>query len=59
MKGAIEVKIYATNGKEMLHQSLGSDQNKTLNIQTLEAGIYLILINAADGNQQFTKFIKN
>jgi hypothetical protein len=43
----------------MLHQSLGSDQNKTLNIQTLEAGIYLILINAADGNQQFTKFIKN
>jgi len=59
MKGAIDLKIYATNGKEVLHQSLGSDQNKTLNIQTLEAGIYLILINAADGNQQFTKFIKN
>ena len=56
-KGEVEVSIYDAIGKEMLKSSFNGLQNQTLDVSTLDAGLYIIAFNI---NQEVVhkKFIK-
>lgn len=59
LKGALAISVYKMNGEELLHQYIGSDRNRKIDIQELNAGMYLIYVQSEEGKFHYTKFLKN
>jgi hypothetical protein len=58
VKGSIDIRVFNINGMEMLHQNLGSDRERSLDMAGLESGLYLIQIADEGGGQSVHRFVK-
>ncbi|MEN9457604.1 MAG: Secretion system C-terminal sorting domain [Bacteroidota bacterium] len=59
IKGAMDIYVFKMNGEELLHQYIGSDRDRKIDIQELNVGMYLIYVQSEEGKFHYTKFIKN